>query len=568
MSWRKHFKLADSNASPLTNSPSRGGIDNFGHYNWASHLPEVYIGHPNRVERYAQYENMDNDSEVNASLDIISEFCTQKNVENGTGFDIYFKETATDSEVKVLKESLNQWWKINDFETRLFKIFRSTLKYGDQIFIRDPDTLMWFWVNMEDVIKVIVNEGEGKAPEQYIIRNINPNFQNMTATQKTHSDQVAGQTTSGTAVDQSYSQSSAGGGGGAGSRFERQINEWAIDAENVIHCSLTEGMDVSWPFGNSILEKIFKVYKQKELLEDALLIYRIQRAPERRVFKVDVGNMPSHMAMAFVERVKNEIHQKRLPSVGGGNQMMDATYNPLSINEDYFFPVTADGRGSDVTTLPGGENLGEINDLLYFNNKLMRGLRIPSSYLPTGPDDGAQTYNDGRMGTALIQEKVFNDYCIRLQGLVAKKFDEEFKIFLKDRGYEIDSAIFDLRFNEPQNFTAYREVEVDSNRIGTFTQLQDVQGMSKRFLMKRYLGLSEEEMAENDEMWREENIEAEATPLTGESMRSIGISPGGLDGDMDIADPEQPDFGDDGMGDEGGDVGVDDGGGGDPTTEF
>ena len=155
--------------------------------------------------------------------------------------------------------------------------------------------------------------------------------------------------------------------------------------------------DVNWPFGNSILEQIFKVFKQKELLEDSIIIYRVQRAPERRIFKIDVGNMPSHMAMAFVERVKNEIWQRRIPTqTGGGTSMMDATYNPLSINEDYFFPVGENNRGSDVTTLPGGQNLGEIDDLRFFTNKLFRGLRIPSSYLPTGPEDGTQAFKIGR----------------------------------------------------------------------------------------------------------------------------------------------------------------------------
>ena len=90
--------------------------------------------------------------------------------------------------------------------------------------------------------------------------------------------------------------------------------------------------------------------------------------------------MPSHMAMAFVERVKNEMHQRRIPTTtGGGANMMDASYNPLSVNEDYFFPQTSDGRGSSVEVLPGGENLGEIDDLKYFNNKMARGLRVPSS---------------------------------------------------------------------------------------------------------------------------------------------------------------------------------------------
>ena len=95
----------------------------------------------------------------------------------------------------------------------------------------------------------------------------------------------------------------------SGSRFGTEQREVAIDAEHIVHLSLSEGLDNNFPFGNSLLESIFKVYKQKELLEDAIIIYRTQRAPERRVFYIDVGNM-SHLAMQFVERVKTEIHLK------------------------------------------------------------------------------------------------------------------------------------------------------------------------------------------------------------------------------------------------------------------
>jgi hypothetical protein len=111
------------------------------------------------------------------------------------------------------------------------------------------------------------------------------------------------------------------------------------------------------------------------------------------------------------------MHQRRIPTTtGGGANMMDASYNPLSINEDFFFPFNGEsGRGSSVEPLPGGANLGEIDDLKYFNNKMARGLRVPSSYLPTGPDDSDRAMNDGSVGTALIQEYRLNQYCERLQ---------------------------------------------------------------------------------------------------------------------------------------------------------
>ena len=244
------------------------------------------------------------------------------------------------------------------------------------------------------------------------------------------------------------------------------------------------------------------------------------------------------MAMAFVERIKNEIAQRRIPTqTGGGANMMDATYNPLSTNEDFFFPVTADGRGSSVDTLAGGQNLGEITDLKFFTNKLFRGLRIPSSYLPTGMEDGTQAISDGRVGTALIQEWRFNQYCLRLQRMVVDKLDQEFKMFMRWRGINIDGQLFDLVFNEPQNFANYRQAEIDGARIGTFTQLEGFPYFSKRFLMKRYLGMSEQEMSENETMWMEERGENEEAPAEDVGMRSIGITPGGLDADLASAEP-------------------------------
>ena len=478
---------------------------------------------------------MDMDSEINAALDILAEFMTQKNEANGTAFDIHFKEKPTDNEVKIIKEQLQQWVSLNELNKRIFKIVRNVIKYGDQIFIRDPENFKLFWTEMSKVTKVIVNEAEGKKPEQYILKDLNPNFQNLTVTAVASTDtyinhpQVGG-------PSGSYIQPATPYSGG--SRFAHAQNEAAINAEHVMHISLTEGLDVYWPFGNSVLENVFKVFKQKELLEDSIIIYRVQRAPERRVFKIDTGNMPSHMAMAFVERIKNEIHQRRIPTqTGGGQNMMDATYNPLAIMEDYFFPTTADGRGSSVDVLPGGQNLGEITDLRFFTNKLFRGLRIPSSYLPTGVDDGTQAISDGRVGTALIQEWRFNQYCKRLQSLIIDKLDQEFKLFMRWRGVNIDGQLFDLIFEEPQNFAQYRQADIDTARINTFTALEQVPYMSKRFLMKRYLGMTEQEMQENEEMWAEEQGDIEIASAEDPNLRSVGVTPAGLSGDLDAVAP-------------------------------
>jgi hypothetical protein len=544
------------NGSPGQNGSDTGGYNNaeMGYKNYRSRLPEVYTGHPNRIERYNQYEMMDVDAEINACLDIISEFSTQTNEHNKTPFDLDFKDEPTQHEVELLKTQLQQWCKLNEFDTRTFKIFRNTIKFGDQVFVRDPENFKLYWIDMTKVIKVIVNESEGKKPEQYVIKDININLQNLSVAQKTNTDFAANPATG-------LGGTGGGGGGGgytvpsmpyntSGSRFTLGQSESAIDAKHIVHLSLTEGLDRFWPFGQSILENIFKVYKQKELLEDAVLIYRVQRAPERRMFKIDVGNMPSHLAMAFVERIKNEIHQRRIPSTHGGGSVVDASYNPLSMNEDYFFPVTADGRGSSVEVLPGGQNLGEIDDLRYFNNRLARGLRVPSSYLPTGPDDNPTPLSDGRVGTAMIQEFRFNQYCERLQKYISQKLDEEFKLFLRWRGLNIDSGLFQLQFNPPQNFAAYRQSELDTARISSFSAIEQYPYISKRFALERFLGLTEEEISKNEKMWREENDKEIEIEPQGSDLRSIGVSVGDIESDSqtgeDMNAPE-PEDGLDGM---------------------
>ena len=543
MSWKKYFSPVPVNGSISTISgQNNGNRPGPARSNYSSYLPDVYSGSPNRIERYQQYEVMDSDPEVNAALDILAEFCTQKLKDSKNPFAIRWRQKATNSEVKILSEYLQQWNALQKFDTRIFRIVRNTFKFGDSFFIRDPENQKWNYIDASKIVKVIVNESEGKKPEQFVIKDIAPNFMNLIATQITpninprnHGGAAPGG--GGGTGPQTYAGSGSSGGSSSSNRFGLQQTENAINSEHIVHLSLSEGLDQNYPFGNSLLENIFKVYKQKELLEDAILIYRIQRAPERRVFHIDVGNMPSHLAMAFVERVKNEIHQRRIPSqTGGGQNVIDSAYNPLSINEDYFFPKTADGKGSDVTMLEGGKNIGEIDDLKYFTNKLFRGLRIPSSYLPTGQDDSQSNFNDGRVGTAYIQELRFNKYCERLQALMTGVFDEEFKMFLHSKGLNIDSSLFELNFNPPMNFASSRQAAIDAERINTFNTIQQVPFMSKRFALKRFLSLTDEEVAENERMWAEENGKGEptTTDAAGE-LRSAGISASGIGGDMDAA---------------------------------
>lgn len=746
--WKRHFNIVPNGPlSGATNNYTKDYLERQGDFafrNYQSTLQDIYSGHQGRRDRYGQFEGMDGDSEINAALDILAEFCTQKNKETGTNFLFKFNERPTETETDILKEQLTNWYSLNELSRKMFKLVRNTFKFGDQIFVRDPETYKLFWVEMKKVTKIIVNESAGKEPEIYFIQDLNPNLQNDTITKPVGPND----TFASMPYAMGASTYSAGNIPNNNNRFSGSLNEFPVDAANVVHFSLTEGLDDNWPFGVSILESIFKVFKQKELLEDAMLMYRIQRAPERRVFTIDTGNMPPHLAMQFVERVKNEMQQRRIPSMsGGGDNIMDASYNPIGQNEDYFLATNSEGRGSKIEQLPGGclvmdtkvplldgrvltlselteeykdgkqnwvystdplnghvvpgkvswagvtqesakvmkltldngeiltctpdhkfpiigkgfvqakdlvigesfipwntrntdlgknkkrsytevyqndtkswefvhrmvnrelsslvndfvsdqtvnqnktvihhknhdryynhklvaieylteptevgtltidvdekyhnhhtfalevgiftknSNIGEINDVQYFTNKLFRGLRIPSSYLPTGLEESGQVYTDGKVTTALIQEYRFNEYCKRLQGHISAQFDTEFKMFLKWRGFNIDSGLFDLVMSEPQNFASYRELELNTTRINTFKSISDVPYLSKRFMLKKYLQLSEFEIAENEKLLLEEKDFGDTIPeVEGSDLRSVGITPGSIGGDIDNFD--------------------------------
>ena len=183
MSWRKHFTPFDNSGLPLNvQSPTEAGGPGAASSRYASWLPEVYAGSPNRLMRYIQYDQMDNDLEVNAALDTIAEFGTQEDEYTGLPFEVEFDSTPSDTENKILVQTLKNWCRLNKMHKRAFRMFRSVCKYGDQFFIRDPETYELMWIDPANIEKVIVNESEGKKIETYFIKNLEPNFAELVAT--------------------------------------------------------------------------------------------------------------------------------------------------------------------------------------------------------------------------------------------------------------------------------------------------------------------------------------------------------------------------------------------------
>ena len=254
MSWRKYFKPVELNTAQSTFSPIGGSRPGPARSNYSSFLPDVYAGAPNRLDRYIQYDTMDMDSEVNAALDILAEFCTQKDKENGTPFHIFFRGKPTSTEVKLIKESLQKWSKQQQFETRIFRVFRNTLKYGDCFFIRDPETKKLLHLDPIKVSKIIVNESTGKIPEQYVVKDINFNFKNLVATTPHGTSNTSPSGTSSYVSGGSFGRGMVGSVNQAtGTRFQNNANEITVDSKHILHISLSEGLDNNYPFGNCLL---------------------------------------------------------------------------------------------------------------------------------------------------------------------------------------------------------------------------------------------------------------------------------------------------------------------------
>jgi intein/homing endonuclease len=357
MSWRKHFTAVNNSGLPM--GPT--GSDSYGatHTRSASFLPEIYAGSPNRMQRYVQFSNMDNDHSIAIALDTIAEFGTQEVEYTDLPFELKFNDEPTESENKVITKALEQWCNLNEMHRRIFRIFRSTCKFGDQFFMRDPETYKLYWIDPANVEKVLINEYEGNKIEAYFIKDISPKFESLTATNiaTLHNRSYgSGQGYTGVigTVNPIASNFLSGNQTGVSAGMP-------IAAKHVVHISLGEGMDVHWPFGASILEPVFKVFKQKELLEDSIIIYRVHRAPERRVFFIDVGNMAPHKARQYLEQVRYEVQQKRVPSMDSeGNPVSDAAYNPMCLDLSTRIPLL-DGRTLELNQLIDEYRSGKEN---------------------------------------------------------------------------------------------------------------------------------------------------------------------------------------------------------------
>jgi|10_taG_2_1085330.scaffolds.fasta_scaffold15071_2 hypothetical protein len=403
-----------------------------------------------RRERYKQYERMDEYPEVGAAFDIYADDCTQRDTQNR-------RWTVKSDSADVVKE-VERLFDHIQLDRVYFDICRNVVKFGD-CFI--------------ELIADINNPAGGVQK----IKVLNPNFvlrvEDDYGYLKTFLQQIPDKDTLNTGTE-SWDN--------PGSKATTYIE---LDKNQIIHFRLFTSDPKFYPYGKSVAAYGVQVFKSLRLMEDAMLIYRLARAPERRIFYIDVGNLPSSKAELFMERVKEKFKKEKYMRGSG----VDARYNPLAADEDYFVPIKGK-QGTRIETLPGAQNLGEVTDVSYFRDKLLAALKIPKDYVV---DDKAKAPE--RKANLSELDVKFARACARIQHDIEVGLEVVVKRHLALKNFPL-SLINKVRIElpDPSDRFTKRRLEIDSARLAIIQTVTQTQLFPKDYIYKEYYDMSEGEI--------------------------------------------------------------------------
>lgn len=427
-------------------------------------------GQYERLSRYADYSEMEFTPEIASALDIYADEVTAKN-ENGEILQVISK----DQEIKAVLETL--FYDVLNIEFNIWSWVRNLVKYGDFVLFVDASEQN----GIVNLLPIPINEIERE--EGY---DKNDPF----------------------AV-----------------RF-RWLTQGNMILENwqIVHVRLL-GNDNFLPYGSSMIEPARRIWRQLILIEDAMLVYRIVRSPERRVFKIDVGSIPPSEVDQFIESVKNKLKRQQITDPTTGR--VDLRYNPLSVDEDYFIPVRGD-RSSDISTLAGGQFTGDIDDVQYIQNKLFAALKIPKSYL-------AYAEGEGSKATLAQMDIRFARTIDRVQKIVTSELNKIAIIHLFLLGYNGEDLVnFELKLANSSIIAEQQYLELWRTKIEIAGSAQE--GVFDReFIWKRIFKLSDEEIdaiREGKKFDKIEDLYLEQVQLPGMDMAGPEGDEMGGEGDL------------------------------------
>jgi len=419
----------------------------------------------NRIERYADFEQMEYEPIIASAIDIYADEMSTSNA-----FNDVLDVKCPNEEIKGILNHLYD--NILNIEFNLFGWCRSMCKFGDYFLYLDIDET----VGVTNAIGLPTSEIERLEGED----KTNPNY------------------------------------------VQFQWNSGGLTFENwqVAHFRIL-GNDKYTPYGTSVLEPARRIFRQLNLLEDAVMAYRIVRSPERRVFYVDVGSVQPDDVEQYMQKVMTQMKRNQVVDASTGR--VDLRYNPMSIEEDYFIPVRGTVN-SKVETLAGGTYTGDIDDIKYLKDKLFAALKIPQSYMFRG--EGAEEDK-----TTLAQKDVrFSRTVQRLQRAVVAELEKIGIIHLYTLGYRGDDLLsFDLSLNNPSKIAELQELE-HLNQKFTVASAATEGYFSKRWIAQHVFGISHEEFVRNQrEMFYDRKFEA---ALQSESEVAVDATGGGGGGTL------------------------------------
>ena len=291
----------------------------------------------------------------------------------------------------------------------------------------------------------------------------------------------------------------------------------------VVHMYLGEERKTFYPYGQSLMEPARGPAHQLRLMEDAMLVYRLVRAPERRIFYIDVGQLPPFKAEAFVERMKDQFRKKKVQAGRGtGANAVEERWHAPSADEDYWIPVRPNSN-TKIDTLPGAQNLGEIDDAIYFRNKLFTALNFPKNYM-NNEDVGSTRI------TLSAQDARFARMVERIQASIEDGIMEVCERHLEMRGFPPETyEDLKVEMTPPSSWKELSEAEIMNNRISVVTSLKSSMLMSDFDLLTRYMHVSDEEAQRIISRNKIQKLEDLKIQIIGQNPQLLGVGVPGSD---------------------------------------
>jgi len=399
---------------------------------------------PTRLASFYDYESMEYTPEISAALDIYGEESTTVD-QNGYMLQIY-------SESKRIKGILTDLFNnVLDLNTNLPMWTRNTCKYGDNFVYLKLDSQKGV-VGCMQLPNIEIERLERGMPAQATRQNVDEPAENK------------------------------------GLRFKWKVKDMEFNSWEIAHFRLL-GDDRKLPYGTSMLEKARRIWKQLLLSEDAMLIYRTSRAPERRMFKVFVGNMDDKDVEAYVQRVANKFKRNQIVDDKSGN--VDLRFNQMAVDQDYFIPVRDAAAPDPITTLPGAQNLAEIADIEYIQKKLLTALRVPKAFLGF-----EEVVGEGK--NLSLQDIRFARTINRIQKCMVAELNKIAIIHLFLLGFEDELGNFTLGLTNPSTQADLLKIDVWKEKILLYKDavaaIEGIAPVSVSWAKKHILGLSDEEI--------------------------------------------------------------------------